>query len=328
MGNIFPPINPRIIEEIKKTESAIIIGHPYPDGDALSSSLALNEMLTALGKDAYLINEGPFLYRELREKRSLFNKTVPESFIEKNPTVFIMDCSTESRAGISYQNLKHLKTIIIDHHASGCPFTEEDLCYIVPASPSTTILLDNLRTELGLPLTDTLAKYFYIGLATDTGFFHFIDTDIAPEVFKRASIYTSYGVSPYDIEDNSYDGRSMKDLTNLAEIIMNSRTYYSGKLLIAEQSPEMGDSKYSDAIFLQTLTLKGIKAIAYIWPQQDGTTAVNFRAKKNMGIDVGEIAVSLGGGGHMLASGATIHKSPEEARNLILSIFEPILTSK
>ena len=85
MGNLFPPCDKRLTAAIrcdKRLTAAIrnagkaaVIAHRNPDGDALYSSLAMREVLSSLGKETYLLNEGPFLRDDIKYLESEFGQS-------------------------------------------------------------------------------------------------------------------------------------------------------------------------------------------------------------------------------------------------------------
>ena len=52
---------------------------------------------------------------------------------------------------------------------------------------------------------------------------------------------------------------------------------------------------------------------------------IGFRSKHHSGIDVGVLASTFGGGGHMHAAGATVQMSAAEARKVLLERFSSML---
>ena len=207
MGNLFPPCDKRLTAAIRNAGKAAVIAHRNPDGDALYSSLAMREVLSSLGKETYLLNEGPFLRDDIKYLESEFAPQIEDSLIDDDLLVIILDCSTPDRPGKPFEKLMNQKRIVIDHHSSGVPFVDEGFGYIVPESPSTTLLVDKVREELGVPLTEKMADYLYRGFATDTGFYHFLSSSQAPESLRRAASFAEMGVSPYEVYDEMHDGR-------------------------------------------------------------------------------------------------------------------------
>ena len=236
----------------------------------------------------------------------------------------MLDCSTPDRPGEPFKALSGLKTICIDHHSSGEPFTAEGMSYIVPQSPSTTMLVDEVRRELGVALTRDMAYYLYIGFATDTGFYHFLGEKNAPECLRRVADFTEMGVSPYDVYDEMHDGRSLKEIRDTASIILSATPELDGQLIFCHQPLSMGDERLSDRVYATLLETENVKAVIFLKEKAD-SVEIGFRSKHHSGIDVGALASTFGGGGHMHAAGATVQMSAAEARKVLLECFSSML---
>ena len=324
MASIFPQVDARLISAIEESKAAIVIAHRNPDGDAVCSSLAMREILKAMGKECLLLNEGEFLRSDIKRYEGEFLKEAPLEFISRNPIVIVLDCSTPDRPGKPFAQLRDLLTVCIDHHSSGEPFTKEGLSYIVPLSPSTTLLVDQVRAALGVPLTREMAEYLYTGFATDTGFFHFLSERTAPESLERVAEFTRMGVSPYDIYDAMHDGRKLSAAKNAASIIIASKPILNGAVIIAHQPLEISDERLSDDIYSTLLEIENVKAVVFLKEKKD-VLEVGFRSKHHSGIDVGALASEFGGGGHMHAAGASISASAEEAEKMLEKRFSELL---
>ena len=324
MASIFPQADSRLLSAIRDCSSALVIAHRNPDGDAVASCLAMRSVLAAMGKEAVLLNEGTFARTDIKKYEKEFLKEAPKKALEESPLVIVLDCSTPDRPGEPFKALAGLKTVCIDHHSAGEPFTEEGLSYIVPASPSTTMLVDEVRRELGVPLTKEMAYYLYIGFATDTGFYHFLGEKNAAECLRRVADFTEAGVSPYDVYDEMHDGRSLCEIKDAASIIQSAESLISGQLIICVQPRAMGDERLSDGVYASLLEAENVKAVVFLKEKED-SVEIGLRSKHHSGIDVGAIASGFGGGGHMHAAGATVRTSTYEAKQIILKRFSEIL---
>ena len=158
MGSIFPPCDSRLLDAIRTASGAIIISHRNPDGDAIASSLAAKAILSRMGKRCELLSDGPFLRSDIRQYEPLFSHEASAELIAADPLVIVLDCSTPDRPGEAFRSIGKLRRIVIDHHSSGVPFTEEGMSYIVPESPSTTLCLNQVRIALGVPLDEEIAE--------------------------------------------------------------------------------------------------------------------------------------------------------------------------
>ena len=317
--NLFHPVSDAILNAIRESSEIAVISHVNPDADAIFSSLAMESILSQLGKKVHLLNDGPFKRREIMAYESRFTSIVSDKLKNSSPLVMILDCSTEDRPGEVYQSLKGNKTIVIDHHASGRPFYEEKLSYISPLSPSTTLLVDEVRKALSVPLDRNTAEYLMLGFLTDTGFFHFISDIQAPESFEKVSSFVETGVNPYELYDRLHDGRKFNDVKLSGRIIGEAESCLEGKVIIAYEKKEYESSERpGDTVYPALLECEGVKVVVLIKEREDGIE-FGFRAKRDKGVDVGRLASDLSGGGHSLAAGATVKGLKiEEAKPFIL----------
>ena len=325
MASIFPQADSRLLGAIREADTAIVIAHRNPDGDAVASSLAMREVLRSMGKEAVLLNEGTFSRTDIKAYEGEFLKEAPLSLIAQSPLVIVLDCSTPDRPGNAFDKIKNLKRVIIDHHSAGVPFADEGMSYIVPESPSTTLCLNQVRQALGVELDEEIASFLYMGFATDSGFYHFLSNRTAPDSLRAAAQFCEAGVSPYDVYDELHDGRKLSDIKDMAKVILSAKPVLSGQLLIAYQSIEMIDGKLSDGVYASLLQTEGIKAVVLIKDKGD-KQEIGFRSKHKSGLDVGAVAAMLGGGGHMHAAGATIAGSTEDAEKTVTDIIGNILS--
>lgn len=322
MEKLFPTISKKLINTIQDNHTFAVMSHIAPDGDAVFSSLAMKNILESIGKKVYLLSDGPFKSRDLKVYENLFSSTVTDEMKEKTEVIIVLDCSTEDRPGNVYQELKGRTTIVIDHHSSGIPFYEEELSYIITKSPATTLLVNEVRKGIGAGLDSTTARFLMTGFMTDTGFFHFLNEEQAPDSFESVGEICRAGVSPYDLYDELHDGRRFEDLKVIGEMMTTTERFYDGKLIIAYEKEEYEtEERPGNTIYYSYLQVEGVKAVVLL-KEKDGGVEFGFRAKNKAGVDVGEIAASLGGGGHKLASGARVQGlTLEKAKKLILEKF-------
>ncbi len=323
METIFPPINDRLVDTILSNGTFAVMSHIAPDGDAVFSSLALEKVLESLGKKVFLLSDGPFRRREVEKFESRFSSQATDEIRKETDVAIILDCSTPDRPGKVYGGFEDKPLIVIDHHSSGEVFYDAELSYIVPSSPSTTLLVDRLRRRLGVELDKESAEYIMTGFLTDTGFFHFLSSVQAPEALEAVADLARAGASPYELYDRLHDGRSLCDVRTIARIMEEVESYYEGRLLVAcEKIDCVTDERPGDTVYSTLLEVRDVKVVLLLKEMEDGVE-IGFRAKNGSGVDVGSIAGSLGGGGHRLAAGATVKNvSLDEARRMAISLFD------
>src|ERR1700730_18600104 len=92
------PAREAVLEEIRKADRFILVSHEHPDGDALGSLIAMQEILTALGKDSVMFIDGDEF--PLPQEYSFFSlaglvQTLPGDIDRR--TIVFLDCGNVER---------------------------------------------------------------------------------------------------------------------------------------------------------------------------------------------------------------------------------------
>ena len=112
----------QIIEQIKKAHHILLASHSDPDGDAVSSLLALGLALSKLNKKTTLYNASPIpaVYRFLPSVERIVNQIKRAKDYD---AALILDCGDLSRVGQASTLVNKIPVIInIDHHISNTGF--------------------------------------------------------------------------------------------------------------------------------------------------------------------------------------------------------------
>ena len=119
-------MNP-IINQIKKSKKILVTSHSDPDGDAVSSLLAMGLTLSYLGKKTTLYNYSPIpaVYRFLPSVERIIDHIEP---VNGYDTAMILDCGDISRVGPAGENIGRIPVVInVDHHISNTGFGDLQL---------------------------------------------------------------------------------------------------------------------------------------------------------------------------------------------------------
>ena len=311
-----------IIQALDNFDNFIIAGHQEPDGDCLSSQLALSSFLRRKGKSTKLVSAGPFTRPEIKNWEKFFSDTITNRDREGRTLAIVNDCSSPDRTGNLADQLAGLPLMVIDHHSSGDNFG--DYRYIDVESPSTTLLIQRIIEESGDEPTEEEAEFIFLGFCTDTGFFRHIGSG-KPDVFQTISRLVAAGVSPNATHKVITGGRTHGSRRLLGRILERSRLYYDDRLIISweelkdRQELETLD-RDSDSMYHMLQSIGGIEAVAVI--QEEGTNLFSIGLRSNNDTDVGSIAKSFGGGGHQKAAGCTLKGNREDILKILISSFE------
>jgi len=323
----YPPIDEEILNVLRNREEFVIIGHVSPDGDCISSQMAMKALLLKLGKIVHLANAGPFDRSEITHLRTDFLNHIDEEMHKRNPVVVVVDCSARERLGHLANEIEGLTTVIIDHHSSGEQFGTYR--YIVPRSVSTTLIIMQVFKALEIEITTEIAEHLFFGFATDTGFFRFINA-YRGETLRMAAELVDLGVSPNMMNTRMTGGKNLSYVKYLGKLIDRSESHFEGKLMtstsiLTDSEQYITTDKPSDALYSMLLSIKDVEVVLFFKQLSADATEVGFRASHQSHIDVGALAESFGGGGHKKAAGATVQQPIEVVRKNLLKAVENLI---
>lgn len=304
-----------VIEEIKKAKNIVLAGHVSPDGDAVSANFALALAIKKMGKEPIILLEK---YADTYDYLKGHNFVYTEQQDKLNPDLFIaLDCGDIERLGIAKEVFKRAKkTINIDHHMSNDNFA--DINVVNKEGSSTSEVVYEIINQMQDDIIDKdIATIIYTGIVFDTcGFKH---SSTGKRTHQIAGELIEKGVDSSDIHTNLIYTHSIGNARLLAKSIEN--LHIDGNISISILSKndilEKCNASYDEleGISGYLLDIKGITVSAFLYEKRDGSIKVSFRAKE---LNVNEIASKFGGGGHKLASGATIKGTLEEAKEIVL----------
>ena len=290
---------------IDSHDAFYIAGHKEPDGDSISSSLGLAEILTLCNKPFQLLCAGPFKRTEIKKyEKQFLKKPKPFSHERKKIGFFIVDCAEYERVGDFANELQDLDSFIIDHHRTSDAIKNGILDIEAPA---TSIIIQLLYEHFFKTMSKKIAYIFLFGICTDTGFFRFLD-EKSSVVFETVSRLVKYGASPKLIYDEMTGGKPFETRKLLSILLDRAERTFKGQLIYTFETLE-DTKKYgkkgrdSDALYQALMAVDKVKVVFVVRQDTDKTCTAGFRSKDDL--DVSIIATKFGGGGHKNASGAS-----------------------
>lgn len=315
---------------VEEHDFFFVAGHKEPDGDCVSSCLALALLLKEFGKSYQLLSAGPFKRTEIRACESRFTDKM--RFLSKEArersALIMADCSEIARLGEIDGDLAGLDTFIIDHHKSAeTTASDLPLSIIDPTAPAACCLVQMLYEALHPPVPEEAAKVLFLGLATDTGYFCFLGKDAAP-VFRAASRLVDAGACPRTVHDEMTGGKPWNTRKLLAVLLGRAKRYVNDRLVVTyetvEDTQKLGeDGRDNDALYQLLLSTDGVEAVVFLRQETESTCTGGFRSKGD--IDVSVIAAKFGGGGHKNASGMSVDGRIETLLPAVVKEFETAL---
>lgn len=288
-----------IIEKIEQYDNIAIYRHVFPDPDSYGSQNALKDIIT----ETYP-NKKVVLLGEHSSNLEYIGKMDSGFLPDENTLAIIVDVSNKER--VDNQSFFDCGYIIkIDHHKPfDAPF--ENLTWVDTnyTSCSEMILDLYLNSNGKLKISKVGRKALFTGVIGDTGRFLYVEDPT--KIFAKLSAITE-GLDTKSIYANMYK-RKKEELKFLGYIYGNFKETENGVAYL----------KIS-ADVLKKFKLETIKAVRMVNALQDTEGVINwhFFAEKpetgevmcefrSSGPRVNDIAAKYGGGGHMLAAGATV----------------------
>jgi phosphoesterase RecJ-like protein len=300
----------QVLAELGSAEKLIVVTHENPDGDALGSLIAMQEILVAQGRDSQMfIDEGEFpLPQEYQWFELSGLVSSPPADLEERTIVFL-DCGNLERNPAEALRRPGAHIINIDHHHDNTRFGTVN--YVVPEASCTAEIVWDLMHGLGVEPTLNIAEALYVGLITDTGRFMYENT--GPRAHEMAADLIEHGVDVHEIYRRVYEGVPYGKLALLARGLAKIHRFDDGRLTVTELDArdfaESGaEESYSEGVIDHLRALEGT-AVAALIRERTGNNSDGERARKvslrasDERVDVSAIARVQGGGGHRQAAG-------------------------
>ena len=311
----------RVLAELREADKLIVVAHENPDGDAIGSLVAMQGILTAIGKDCVMFIAERDL--PLPQEYSFFPLeglvSEPPADVEDRTIVFL-DCGNIERNPAEAFRHPGAHILNIDHHHDNTHFGTVNL--VVPEASCTAEVVWDLMKDLGVVPTVTVAEALYVGLITDTG--RFMYENSGRQAHLMAADLIDAGVDVHRIYRRVYEGMPYGKLALLARGLANVQRYDDGRLTITALSAgdfsESGaEESYSEGVVDHLRAVQGTRVAALVRDRLNGGgrggvsagRKVSLRAGDD-GIDVSLIARAQGGGGHRQAAGFSTELSDEE----------------
>jgi bifunctional oligoribonuclease and PAP phosphatase NrnA len=305
------------LAELRGAQKLIVITHENPDGDAIGSLVAMQGILSALGKDCLIFIAPGDL--PLPEEYRFFPLdglvSDPPADLDERTVVFL-DCGNLDRNPAEAFRRPGTHILDIDHHHDNTRFGTVNL--VVPEASCTAEIVWDLMGALGVKPTLTVAEALYVGLITDTGRFMYENT--GRQAHLMAADLIDAGVDVQDLYRRIYEDVPYGKLALLARGLSNVERYDDGRLTITALSASDfrasgAEESYSEGVVDHLRSVEGTAVAALIRDRmgdgQAGSRKVSLRAGDDR-VDVSAIARAQGGGGHRQAAGFTTGLSDAE----------------
>jgi phosphoesterase RecJ-like protein len=310
-----------VIEAIKERDNFILSSHIKPEGDSIGSQLAMKSLLSAIGKNAAVINQDPVPdnMKFLKGADSI-SDFIPSGFIPQ--AIIYLDAPLADRVGSVGELFDEgLFSINIDHHVSNEYFA--DVNWVEKDMSSAGEMVHLLFSAFGLEHDKDTAEIVYASIVTDTGMFNYDNT--SPDTHRIAADLISRGVSPNKMFRNIYEGKEWFQVKILGKVLASLVVEERGRLAYISLTKEMVEDeglKYvsTEDFINYPRAIKGVEVAVFFNENAKVNDSISISFRSNNGkIDVNEIASKFRGGGHKKAAGCYYSGTLEEARKAVLA---------
>lgn len=288
-----------ILDAIKQFETIIIHRHVRPDPDAYGSQGGLAEIIKTSfpAKKVYTVG------KEEESLHFLRRLDVIEDSMYENALVIVCDTANQERVCDS-RYTKGRMLIKIDHHPNDDPYG--DIVWVDTSASSVSEMIYEFYLfgkDQGLKLNDEGARLLYAGIVGDTGRFLYPST--TEKTFSYAGELINYNFTRPDMYNQMYELEP--NIVKLNGYVLQNFTMLPSGAAYMKLDKEVlsrFEAVPSQASLLvgELGSVKGITAWVF-FIEEDDQIRVRFRSK---GPIINVLAKKYNGGGHPLASGASI----------------------
>ena len=321
------------IDYIRGSEKIIITTHINPDGDAIGSSMSLYYALKDLGKAVnIIINESvcPETYKFLPQSQKIkqYNANIHNSLLYSADAIIIVDCGDLSRI----KNMEYVvrqspaKKILIDHHIDSERFADY---YLSDTNAiATAEIVFALLQQAKIKITKEIADALYCAIYSDSGGFRFPKTSQRTHLIAASLIES--GTKPDEIYEKIYNQNSLAKMHIRGMAMASMKSFLDEQLTFIIITKEMFSSSNCsnediEELSQVALSVKNTKVAIMIREYEESTELrVSLRSKDN--INIQQIALKFGGGGHINAAGCRLkNMNLDEAKRVLIEDIKNIL---
>ncbi len=314
-----------IIEKLKNSKHAAVMAHISEDPDALGSCFAMCCALRALGNE-------PVCYLSDKPDEGL-------GFIGNDFVVYDGTNAVEHDLCVCLDSgdLKRLDTRVdifnkcpvtlnIDHHYTNDRYA--DYNYVESTAAATGEILYKLFKTMDIEITEEIARYLYIAISADTGGFKY--SNVSPQTMRIAADLIECGIDHAELARLLFDTESISRMRLKGDLMSNIHTYCDGKLNVVcvdEKLLEKYGIEDGGGSLVEIPRRAEGTEIAVCIKYRKGKMKISLRSNGRMNVAL--IAEQFGGGGHIMASGATIDTDDiAEAERIMVNACEKAIAEQ
>jgi len=302
-----------VIDAIEQAERIMLITHCNPDGDGIGAQQALYDFLSATGKQVSMHNRDgvPRIYRFLAHADKVGQGDWCGA--QTADLIIALDCGAFGRLGMSESFFTGATLLNIDHHASNKLFGDINL--VEARYCATGAMIFDLMLAMQAPLTTVSATAIYTAVMTDTASFRLASA--TPAVYRMAACLIEAGAEPWPTTVNVYESRSLAGMQMMTACLSTLEIRHAGRSAWIYVDQDIyrqtgADVEDTEGLIDYARSIDGVEVAVFMRVDEHDSNCwkVSFRGKT--WANVGDLAASLGGGGHAYAAGCVLRGSLQE----------------
>ena len=319
-------------ELIQESDRIFIMGHKYPDMDAIGASIGILKIAQLYKKESYVIlNEQEIdssvrkLLTEVKTRTNIIESFIsPHEALElnmHNALLIIVDTHKPSLVIEEKLVNKIDRIVVIDHHRRSEEFVHNPLLvYMEPYASSTSELVTELLEYQPFGKIDILeATALLAGIIVDTKSF---TLRTGSRTFDAASFLRSKGADTVLVQ--KFLKEDVDTYIKRAKLIEKVQFYGEGIAITKGEPSEL----YNQVLIAQTadtlLSMENVEASFVVSKRPDDTIGISARSLGRINVQI--IMESLEGGGHLTNAATQLNGvSIEDAEQQLLEAIQEYL---
>ena len=305
----------QILKCIKKSKNIVIVTHENPDGDAVGSSLAMYHALKGLKKNVDIIipeyakcfNELPGIDEVIKESDKAYDLAIS------------LDAATDKLLNVCVKYFREAdQRIVIDHHSTNTMFG--DINYVDLSAPACAQVVYMLIKHYRWKITPEIGTCIMAGIITDTGGFQY--SGVSRDTFNIAAELLDAGVNISKVYKKVFDTKTKSsfELRRIAldrmEFLEDDKIAFTYITNEDERKVNAGVGDY-EGIVSEGRSIEGVEVSIFLHELKDGEFKISLRS--NSYVNVSDVCIMFGGGGHIRAAGAKMTADPLVIRDKVVN---------
>lgn len=307
---------------IQTNSSCMIIPHQSPDGDCLGSSYALSHFLDNANCHNVIVMDDiiPTNYKFLEKDNMVSSKSLLEAACPFD-YILALDTSSKDRLGCDPQLLTlGNQIVVIDHHKTNDAYGDVN---IVQMLSSVGEILYNMMDDTGMKISNDVAIGLYTSIVTDTGEFRYSNTEST--TLKAVAHLFETGFDFETINRHIYSNQPLGKVLLRSKALSDIHLYAAQSIAVMQVTQERLETLncemfHSDGIVEAGRDIEGVEVSVLLKEMENNIIKVSMRSKAY--IDVSEVSLIFGGGGHERAAGCSISGNIDEVEKQIVTLLK------